>query len=296
MVIRSLGLACLFVGSFYGQTVAPKALPSNVQELKLESKLMARQMPYRVVFPADYSDPKTASTRYSVIYLLHGLTGRYDNWVDRTKVADYATRHKFLIVTPDGGNSWYSDSVANANDKFESHIVRELIPAIEARFRTLADRDHRIVAGLSMGGFGAIKFGLKYPEMFALVGSFSGALGAVDYDAGPASGGTPAAFETLLRTTLAAAFGPRGGEPRKANDLFRVARELTPEKVKALPYVYLACGTEDLLFQSNRDFNAILIEKKVPHEYREHPGGHDWIFWDAQVREFLALAERRTSK
>ena len=92
-------------------------------------------------------------------------------------------------------------------------------------------------------------------------------------------------------------FSPdEASEARTANDIFRMVREITPEKVRALPYIFLSCGTEDSLIKNNQDFVTLLNDKKVPHEYREHPGVHDWAFWDDQVREFLDLAERRLKK
>ena len=81
-----------------------------------------------------------------------------------------------------------------------------------------------------------------------------------------------------------------------ANDVFKLIHDLTPQKLRDLPYIYQSCGTEDYLVKNNRDLLALINEKKVPHEYREHPGGHDWMFWDAQIREFLNLAERRLKK
>lgn len=246
---------------------------------------MARDMPYRVVLPTDYA---TSKEQYPVVFLLHGLSGHYDNWTDKTKVAEYAAAYKFIIVTPEGGDGWYTDSASVPNDKYESYIVKELVPEIDQKFRTLADRDHRVIAGLSMGGYGALKFGLKYPEMFSLVGSFSGAIGATDFNeknAGPA-----------IAKSLAVIFGAENTDARAANDVFKLVRDLTPEKIRTMPYIYQSCGTEDFLFQNNRDFLALLIEKKVPHEYREHPGVHDWKFWDDQVREFLMLADRRLAR
>ncbi len=148
------------------------------RELKLDSKLMKREMPYRVILPVGYEN-SNEKTFYPVIYLLHGLTGHYNNWTDSTKLVEYAKNYKFIIVTPEGANGWYSDSVSAPNDKYESYIIQELIPEIEKKFRAKTDRENRVIAGLSMGGFGAMKFGLKYPEKFRLIGSFSGALGIV---------------------------------------------------------------------------------------------------------------------
>jgi S-formylglutathione hydrolase FrmB len=135
-----------------------------------------------------------------------------------------------------------------------------------------------------MGGYGAIKFGLKYPEMFVLAGSFSGALGAATLD--ERTGGA------AIARSLKAIFGPADGEIRKANDIFDIVRRAEPETMKTWPFLYIDCGTEDFLFQNNRDFVSLLVEKKVPHEYRQLPGAHNWQYWDKQVEEFLRVASR----
>lgn len=270
-------------------SVQKAPLPANVKEERLASKLMGRDMPYRVVLPAAYSDAKSSAFRYPVIYLLHGLTGHYDNWTDRTKLTDYAARYNFIIVTPEGENGWYTDSATKQTDKYESYIIKELIPEIDKKFRTAADRSNRSIAGLSMGGFGALKFGLKYPEMFRLAGSFSGALFASSYrtadDLPPGN----------IRTSLITIFGEPDSATKKSNDLFALVREASPEKIKAMPFLYIDCGTEDFLFKNNTDFIQLLVEKKVPHEYRQLPGVHDWKYWDMQVKEFLQVAERAFS-
>ncbi len=297
-VHRVLIAAAVFVaataGLASGQAAAPKPLAPNVEEHKLSSKLMDRQMPYRVILPGGYGDAKAAQARYGVIYLLHGLTGHFNNWTDSSKAAQYALDHKFIIVTPEGNNGWYTDSISTPTDKFESYIVQELIPEIDKKYRTAADREHRVIAGLSMGGYGSLKFGLKYPAMFSLVGSFSGALGAATY---PIAAGTAGnAFQGVVASSLSSVFGPADSETRKANDIFALVRSLTPEKIKTMPFMYVSCGTEDFVFSNSREFGSLLLEKKVPHEYRHHPGMHDWVFWDDQIREFLAVAERRMKK
>ncbi len=157
-----------FSFSTYAQQIQTKvALPTTVQSYKLNSNLMRREMPYRVVLPTNYRS-SNEKTFYPVIYLLHGLTGHFDNWTDKTKLAEYAAKYNFIIVTPEGNNGWYTDSASVPNDKYESYIIQELIPEIDKNYRTLKDKKHRVIAGLSMGGYGSIKFGLKYPEMFSL--------------------------------------------------------------------------------------------------------------------------------
>ena len=258
--------------------------PSEVKTGKLTSKLMGRDVPYRIVLPARYST-ENSSERFPVVYLLHGLSGHYTNWTDKTRVAQLPDSANFIIVTPEGEDGWYTDSATKANEKYESYIIKELIPDIDKKFRTIADRDHRVIAGLSMGGFGSLKFGLKYPDMFILAGSFSGALGAATI--------SEKTFPGAIGKTIDATFGPDGSEVRKVNDPFAIVRNATPEQTKNFPFLYLDCGTEDFLFQNNREFVSLLIEKKVPHEFRQLPGTHNWTYWDSQVEEFLRVAVKR---
>ena len=154
-----------------------KQKSGKFEDFKLNSKLMSRDMPYRVIFPVKYKQ-KDEKTKYPVLYLLHGLTGHYDNWSSKTKLVDYLQDHNYIVVMVEGDDGWYSDGISISTDKYESYIVQELIPEIDRKFRTNPNRESRSIAGLSMGGYGSIKFGLKYPEKFTLVGSFSGALGA----------------------------------------------------------------------------------------------------------------------
>lgn len=286
MRIRILFVAVLLLAfsSIHAQQPAPE-LGANVSEHKLASSLMGREMPYRVIMPVEKAVAK--GERYAVLYLLHGLTGHFNNWTDLTKLSNYASAYKLIIVTPEGGNGWYTDSVSNDKEKWESYIVHELIPEVDKKFRTLPTRDKRAIAGLSMGGFGSLKFGLKYPDKFVLAGSFSGALGAAQITEKTVSG--------AIGKTIDGIFGPVESETRKSNDLFAIVRSLTPETMKSIPFIYLDCGTEDFLFQNNREFVNLLVEKKVPHEYRQLPGVHDWKYWDKQVQEFLQLADKAFS-
>lgn len=280
----SLLLVCLLA-------LAAHAQPSSAryETVRFESKLVGKTLPYNVVLPAGYRRREARVPRYPVLYLLHGYSGHYDNWVTKTKLLDYAAQHELIIVTPEGNNGWYTDSATATADKYESYVIRELIPDVERRYRAAASREGRAVAGLSMGGYGALKFGIKYPEMFALAASMSGAVGAASWrsDAELPRGSIS---RSLLET-----FGPADGAVKAQNDLFRLVGELSPERAKSLPFLYLDCGTEDglRLLPSNLAFANLLVERRIPHEYRQLPGDHNWAYWDKQVREVLRLASAK---
>lgn len=276
----------------FAQAPTTKATPllskaaNTPQVVELDSKSLARKVNYTVILPADYNADRTK--RYPVIYLLHGLFGHYSDWNGKTKIFDYSRPYRFIIVMPEGNDGWYTDSATVANDRYENYIVNDLIPAIDKDYRTLADRGNRYIAGLSMGGYGSIKFGLKYPAMFSLVGSFSGALRAAEWTEKNSA-------EWVLKSIMPV-YGPDGSETRKANDIYKLLQEFPADRLNELPFVYMDCGTEDGLIGMNHDFAKILRERKIPHEFRERPGKHDWQYWDSQVQEFLRLAERQNSK
>ncbi len=286
-LIYLFALLLSFSFAVQAQQTQMKTAVSTVENYKLSSKLMAREMPYRVVLPTDYNSPPAKKT-YPVIYLLHGLTGHFDNWTDKTKLAEYAAKYNYIIVTPEGDDGWYTDSASLPNDKYESYIAQELIPEIERKFRAIPDREHRAIAGLSMGGYGSLKFGLKYPEKFVLVGSFSGAVMAATLTQKQAETTKWQALIDSIKNT----YGADDSPTRKANDVFGIVREMPADKLKTLPFMYISCGTEDGLIVTNHDFSNLLLEKKIPHEFRELPGIHDWKFWDAQIQEFLRASEK----
>lgn len=256
------------------------------ETVQFESGLVGAALPYNVILPADYKRGSAKAKRYPVLYLLHGLGGSAGDWVStRAHLADYAAQYPFIVVVPEGKDGWYTDGPA-PNAKFESYFVEELIPDVDRRFRTIASREGRAVAGLSMGGYGSMKFALKHPELFAFAGSMSGALAVASW--------TPDQhIPEFIRPSVLRVYGDAGSDVRRDNDIYRIVRELTPERAKALPYLYLDCGTEDFLLSNSRDFSALLIEKKVAHEFRELPGTHSWPYWDRQVQEVLKLAAQK---
>lgn len=283
--ISRCGFRSAFFALLFLLTLTIQAQSASVETIQFHSQLVNATLPYNVILPPDYR--ASSATRYPVLYLLHGFGAHYSEWVTRSNVADYVARYRMIVVMPEGNNGWYTDSAGVATDKYESYILEELIPDVQKRYRTIEARYGRAIAGLSMGGYGALKFGLKSPDTFAFVGSLSGALGATT--------ATENDLKDLkfLRDSVFAVFGPVGSETRKANDIYEIARGLSATRVAGLPYIYLDCGTEDFLFSLNRQFAALLREKKIPHEYRELPGDHNWAYWDQQVPEVLRLAAQK---
>jgi putative tributyrin esterase len=254
---------------------------TRVETVRFQSKIVNTTLPYNVILPTDYDT--SPATRYPVLYLLHGLEGHYSDWVARTNVVDYAAEYRMILVMPEGNDGWYTDSGTSATDKYESYIINELIPDVQQRYRAIQARYGRSIAGLSMGGYGAIKFGLKYPASFVFAGSMSGAFGVTRFTAKESWGDSVNLF------------GAVGSETRLANDLFNLIDKLSTARVSSLPYFYFDCGTEDsrLIFPSNRELSQLMFEKKIPHEFRQMPGDHSWAYWDKQVQEVLKIAAEK---
>jgi S-formylglutathione hydrolase FrmB len=228
-----------------------------------------------VVLPAGYH---RSSQRYPVLYLLHGHDGGHRNWRERTNLLTYTARLPLIIVLPDAGNSWYTNSMARPDEKFEEYVAKEIPAYIDENFRTLTFREARYVAGLSMGGYGALKLGLKYPARFSLSGSFSGA---------------PLAASDASYSTANEAFGPLGSPSRAENDLIALAGSA---RVPADSYFYFDCGSADRLLAANREFARAMAARPLAYEYHEVPGVHSWEYWNRRLPVFLRLVEERIAR
>ncbi len=244
----------------------------RVQDGAFHSAALDREMKYRILLPCGY---QSGSGRYPVLYLLHGLYGDYLNWDTRTNLERCAQRYELIVVMPDAGDSWYTNSATDPKDKFEDYIAKDLVAEIDGKFRTLRFRHSRAIAGLSMGGYGALKIALRYHDDFAFAGSLSGALDAPQ-DLGDKK---PEFRDQLLKV-----FGPPGSVVRADNILSTLLQSVS---LKDLPYLYLACGSGDDFLPVNRNFVAQLSSRGVPHEYHETAGGHAWDYWDRSVRDLL---------
>jgi S-formylglutathione hydrolase FrmB len=269
-------------------SVYSQSLGTHVETVQFQSKLVGKTLPYSVVLPVEYAQPGKETMRYPVLYLLHGLAGHYSNWLSKTGLSEYAARYRIIIITPEGNDGWYTDSATVAADKYETYIAQELIPDVENRYRALKGREGRAVAGLSMGGYGALKFGLKYPDKFVFAASISGAL-----DAARRTVDNPGNAWDFLRPSIMQTFGAADNPTRAANDLLKLVRDLPAERIASLPFFYLDCGTEDGFLASNRELATSFLERKIPHEYRQLPGQHNWAYWDQQVQEVLKVAAQK---
>ena len=239
-------------------------------ELKYFSKALEKATAAHVLLP-EGAHPGP----FPVLYLLHGLSDDHNAWARWTSIERYVRALPLIVVMPDGGRGFYCD--AEQGFAYETAIVRDLVGFVDTMFRTKATREGRALAGLSMGGYGAAKLALKFPEMFCGAVSLSGALGF-------AHRAFPTALEQPWQREFARVVGTDSVDG--PNDLYALAKRLD----KALrPALGIDCGTEDFLLEDNRAFHAYLTEIGYPHAYVENPGAHDWSYWDLHIQEAITF-------
>jgi S-formylglutathione hydrolase FrmB len=188
------------------------------RETLTANSLGGAALQYRVLLPADY---ESSPRRYPVLYLLHGAGGDENDWSSRTDLASYIAKYNLIVVMPAVGNTWYANSASDEKARYEDVIIRDLIPHIDAKYRTIGNWHGRAIAGLSMGGFGALKFALRYPHLFVFAASFSGAFDAPRTDI--IANATDERSKNLLQ-----ALGEKGSETRRQNDVFQLLAKISP--------------------------------------------------------------------
>lgn len=250
----------------------PNFAPPPYKDDAVRSAALGRTMKYRVLLPDGYGQ---SDERYRALYLLHGLTGDYMDWSTRTDLAAIARTVPLVIVMPDGENAWYTNAADNG-PRFEDYIADDLVKDVESKYRVIRARYGRAIAGLSMGGYGALKIVLKHPGSFVAAGGFSSALGVSD----PKFDDSLTAYKEQLYKI----YGPAGSDTRAANDVQMIAGKAKPETAPAL---YLDCGTSDGLLQESRELAAILQKRGFAYEYHEVPGAHTWDYWNRRIDVFL---------
>jgi S-formylglutathione hydrolase FrmB len=246
----------------------PRLTPGvKMMDVTFHAASLNREMQYRAVFPANLS----STQKLPVLYLLHGGGGGFRDWSNDSDVAGYAAKGLILVML-EGNSSYYINSVDHPQDRYEDYIVHDLIADVERRLPVSGGRAHRAIAGISMGGFGAVVLALKHPDLFVFAGGLSSALDVPS---------RPFSIKRLGQwRQYSAIFGPWKSQTRHDSDPFILVRSADPAKV---PYLFLTCGEQEGLLPANRKFATLLEARHFRYEYHTGPGGHDWNQWDRQV-------------
>jgi S-formylglutathione hydrolase FrmB len=211
---------------------------------------------------------ETEQDAFPVLYLLHGLSDDHTSWLRYSSIERYAAAAGLAVVMPAVGRSFYADEVGG--HPYWTFLSEELPEIVESFFRVSQRRQDTFVAGLSMGGYGAVKLALTRPERFAAAASLSGALDVVSLSA------EPERLDYFDRVF--------GGTPGPGDDLFALLAKATAD---ALPPLHLSCGAEDPLADHSRRFATAVSAAGVSVTTDYRTGTHEWALWDAVIQDVL---------
>ena len=253
-------------------------------EVNFISKCLMRTVTFNAIIPVDKFGPQAENAEQKplkTLYLLHGIFGNYTDWVNGTRIQTWAEANDLAVIMPSGENRFYLDD-EKSGELYGEFIGKELVEFTRKLFPLSDKREDTFIAGLSMGGYGAIRNGLKYAENFGCVIGLSAAL---VHDTWKDADNSAPIF-TFRRNYYEAIFGEydkvKGSDKDPKALLLKLKEEGRP-----VPKMYLCCGTEDDLVTVNRDFRDFLNENGVDLTYVEGPGKHDWVFWDTYIKKVL---------
>lgn len=236
---------------------------NQVDTIPVKSEKMGRYIKNVVIVPADYNDPEMQEEQYAVVYLLHGYSGTYDNWIKKKpELQDLANEHGVIIVCPDGQDSWYVDSPIDPKMQFETYITQELVSFIDNHYRTIASPEFRAITGLSMGGHGAMSLALKHPDIYWQCGSMSGGLDICPF---------PLKWKIKERLGVY----EENKESWKAHSVQGIVENLESTDQR----IIFDCGVDDFMYKVNEALHKTMVEKKIAHDYISRPGNHSWKYW-----------------
>ena len=248
--------------------------PENVKVVKVESASMNKKIDVSVVLPESYE--KNSDKRYPVIYLLHGYSEDHTAWPINAKpnLQKIASQNDIIFVCPNGGKTWYVDSPAYPEIRYETFVAKELVEFIDKNYRTIATKKGRAITGYSMGGHGALLVCFKHQETFGACGSMAGTLD----------------LRMKVNDEKIKVLGEYA-KNRSAWDDNSVIELLYLLNRVRMPAVIIDCGTEDHLLRENEKVHQKMLDMRMPHDYITRPGKHNREYWgnaiDTQILFFL---------
>jgi len=261
--------------------------------LTFDSKIMKDKVGYAIYLPPDIDQ---SQRRYPVVFLLHGYSDNETGWVqygeiDRIMNEGIASGAipPMIVVMPDAKVTWYANDYLGLV-RYEDMFIQEFIPYIDASYPTRPRREFRAVAGLSMGGYGALLYGLKHTDVFmACAGLSAGIL-------------TNEEIHKRLKDgdfNLSNVYGPMKGDTLPPswynNSLVDIIKNCDPKTYENLS-IWLDCGDDDFLIKGNIYLHLALLDKRIPHEFRERDGAHTWSYWRTGIGPALSFFGQKFHK
>ena len=245
-------------------------------EIHFYSRGLDIQTQAYVLLPEQEQMEKEKHRPIPTLYLLHGLSDDHTMWLRNSRIAQYARKYYLAVVMPAANRSFYTDMVHGA--KYWSFVSEELPSVMESCFPLSREREGRFAAGLSMGGYGAMKLGLALPEKYAAIAALSAPLMLEQVFQMPYR--DPSQMKEYEDI-----FGDASQMCARGGNLSKLADAIAPETA---PHIYMSCGTNDFLFEANETFAAKYGAKLSIRYVVEPNADHNWDFWDASIRDVLA--------
>ncbi len=231
----------------------------RIDTVTVMSDKMGREITNLVILPVQYFE--NDSVTLPTVYLLHGADGSYVDWQEHVDLRPLASRYGFIIVCPDGQDSWYFDSPIDPKFQFETYVGKELVNYIDSHYRTCDNPAMRAITGLSMGGHGALWIGFRHPDVFGNCGSMSG---GVDISKFPD------------RWSIQKRLGVFSKNKQRWIDHSVIS--LVPT-LKPGQNIIIDDGASDFFYAVNMALHKALRDHDIPHEFEIRPGKHSWKYW-----------------
>jgi S-formylglutathione hydrolase FrmB len=237
-----------------------QANAARVDTALTHSQIMNQDIKAVVISPDHYNRHQ----KYPVLYLLHGFSGNYSDWVKKApNVIHLADQYQCIIVCPDGNfASWYFDSPMSREWQYETYVAKELVNWIDHHYATIADRSGRAITGLSMGGHGALFLAIRHQDTFGAAGSMSGCVDLIPFS---------------KSFGISQVLGEYESNPQrwKDNSVINMLDQIKPGSLS----IIFDCGVNDPFYASNLEMHNRLVKMKIAHDFTARDGGHTWEYW-----------------
>lgn len=246
-----------------------------LSELNIFSENLGMQTTVYVVIPQKSNDGEigvsqnTVGDKFKCLYLLHGLSDDHSIWLRRTSIERYAQEYGICVIMPAAGRSFYTDM--KYGEKYYTYIAKELPSIMKEIFNVSDKREDNFIAGLSMGGYGALKIGLKECEHFSAAAGLSSVADIIG-------------LTDTFRDTYIPIWGENIDIPPE-DDLFYLAEKCDSNPLK--PRIFMGEGTEDFMYKENIKLKEHFEKLHYDFTYKESAGTHSWVFWDEYIQYVL---------
>lgn len=241
-------------------------------KLNFLSKCLERKVTVNLIIPIDNPKREVTKEPFKLLVLLHGYNGDHTDWLTNTDIVNYAEEKNIVVALPAGENKFYADNTFTG-ERYGTFIGDELVCILRSTFQLSDRREDTYIAGLSMGGYGALINGLRYNGTFGCIGALSAALFIEE----KSSDKGKRLFETIFA----------GQEVENTDKDYNYLIKKSLQKGISIPHIFLACGKQDFWADASEKFSVQLEKLKIEHIYIEDEGDHDWIFWNTYIKKML---------